>query len=360
MLVPLLVIVLSQPLCQAYTIRGYNPAPGKFGLNQAGGTGHMRAVAQAQPNIALIKYWGKRDVDKNLPAVDSLSVTLDTLWTSMSLEFDDQLNQDALQVNGNAAPSMLQRVSRCLDSVAGKDRAYARIESGCNFPIGAGLASSASAFAALVVAADEAAGSHHDTGSLAKLAGAASGSAARSLFGGFVELTAGEVEIDVRNIADSASWPLEVIVAVTAEEQKPVGSTEAMIRSAATSPFYSSWLEQQAADLETARDAVCERDFAKLATVAEHNCLKMHSVMWGSRPPVVYWNQATLACMETVRALQADGHRVFFTIDAGPQLKAVCLPEAGQVVRAALQQTSGVLRTLHSGLGPGARLLERE
>jgi diphosphomevalonate decarboxylase len=319
----------------------------------------MQAVAQAQPNIALIKYWGKRDVDKNLPAVDSLSVTLDSLWTRMSLEFDGQLQQDVLEVNAVAAPAMLQRVSHCLDLVAGTDRAFARVASTSNFPIGAGLASSASAFAALVVAADEAVGSHHGINALARLAGAASGSAARSLFAGFVELTAGDAQIEVRSILDCASWPLEIIVAVTAEEPKPVGSTEAMIRSARTSPFYSSWLEQQAADLETARDAVQQQDFAKLAAVAEHNCLKMHSVMWGSRPPVVYWNQATIACMETIRALQAAGHGVFFTIDAGPQLKAVCLPESGGIVRDALDQTSGVLKTLASGLGQGARLLEQ-
>lgn len=319
----------------------------------------MQAVAQAQPNIALIKYWGKRDVDRNLPAVDSLSVTLDSLWTRMSLEFDGHLQQDVLEVNAAAAPAMLQRVSHCLDLVAGTDRAFARVVSTSNFPIGAGLASSASAFAALVVAADEAVGSHHGRNALARLAGAASGSAARSLFAGFVELTAGDEQIEVRSILDCTSWPLEIIVAVTAEEPKPVGSTEAMIRSARTSPFYSSWLEQQAADLETARDAVQQKDFAKLAAVAEHNCLKMHSVMWGSRPPVVYWNQATIACMETIRALQAEGHGVFFTIDAGPQLKAVCLPEAGSIVRAALDQTSGVLKTLHSGLGQGARLLQQ-
>jgi len=185
----------------------------------------MRAVAQAQPNIALIKYWGKRDVDRNLPAVDSLSVTLDSLWTRMSLEFDEQLERDTLTVNGSIAPSMLQRVSNCLDLVAGDERARARVESTSNFPIGAGLASSASAFAALVVAADEAAGTRHETSALARLAGAASGSAARSLFAGFVELTAGDVEIEVRNIADCASWPLTIIVAVTAEEPKPIGST---------------------------------------------------------------------------------------------------------------------------------------
>ena len=111
------------------------------------------------------------------------------------------------------------------------------------------------------------------------------------------------------------------------------------------------------ADLETARAAVGERDFAALAAVSEHNCLKMHSVMWTSRPPIVYWNRATIACMETIRSLQSDGVPVFFTIDAGPQVKAVCLPEVTAVVRAALTQTSGVVETMTSGLGRGARLM---
>lgn len=318
----------------------------------------MRATAQAQPNIALIKYWGKRDVDRNLPAVDSLSVTLDTLWTRMSVEFWTDLQQDQLLVNERPAPAMLSRVSACLDRVAGKQRARVKISSNSNFPIAAGLASSASAFAALVLAADSAVGQNSSTEKLACLAGAASGSAARSLYGGFVELTAGDEEIQVQSIADNTQWPLDVVIAVTAEGPKPVGSGDAMIRSATTSPFYSSWLAQQNADLELAREAVRQRDFAKLAAVAEHNCLKMHSVMWCSRPPIVYWNAATLSCMETVRGLQAEGHAVFFTIDAGPQLKAVCLPESSEAVRAALQQTGGVIRTMQTGLGQGARLLD--
>lgn len=130
------------------------------------------------------------------------------------------------------------------------------------------------------------------------------------------------------------------------------------MRSASSSPFYSSWVEQQASDLTTARDAVMEKDFSKLAAVSEHNCLKMHSVMWASRPPIVYWNSATLSCMETIRALQKAGHAVFFTIDAGPQLKAVCLPDETDDVRSALDACKGVERTMVSGLGAGARLLE--
>jgi len=318
----------------------------------------MTSVAQAQPNIALIKYWGKRDLALNLPAVSSLSVTLDSLWTRMSVEFRDSDGQDSLLVNDAQAPAMLKRVSHCLDLVAGQDRQRASVVSQSNFPIGAGLASSASAFAALVVAADTELNGSRDLLDLARLAGASSGSAARSLYGGFVELTAGENQIDVQTVCESSEWPLEIIVAITAEGPKPTGSSEAMIRGEGTSPFYSSWIERQDDDLRTAREAVLSKDFGKLAAVAEHNCLKMHSVMWTSRPPIVYWNNATLSCMETIRALQSDGVPVFFTIDAGPQVKAVCLPEAAESVLSALQNTAGVISTMRSRLGPGARQMD--
>ncbi len=318
----------------------------------------MRALARAQPNIALVKYWGKRDVARNLPATGSLSLTLDALWTETSVELDASADGDSLRINGQPRPRLLPRVSRCLDAVVGRDRMRARVDSKTNFPLGAGLASSASAFAALVVAADAAAGQSRDALALARLAGAASGSAARSLFGGIVALDCGEDDVEVASIAAAGDWPLTVIVAINDDAAKPVSSGEAMIRSAATSPFYACWVERQQADLDAARAAVHARDFARLAAVAEHNCLKMHSVMWTSRPPVVYWNDATIACMETVRELQAARLPVFFTIDAGPQVKAVCLPECADAVQDALQSTPGVTRLMTSGLGAGARVLE--
>ena len=131
-----------------------------------------------------------------------------------------------------------------------------------------------------------------------------------------------------------------------------------MIRGAKTSPFYKSWVESQSEDFEMAMEAVDTRNFEQLAAVSEHNCLKMHSVMWTSHPPIVYWNNATLACMETIRNLQKKSEPVFFTIDAGPQLKAICLPSAEEVVRNALSDTEGVVSTLVSGLGCGAHVLK--
>jgi diphosphomevalonate decarboxylase len=316
----------------------------------------MRATAKAQPNIALIKYWGKRDVSRNLPAVGSISITLDELFTSMCVEFDAALPSDVLTVNGVEDANMLPRVSWCLDAVAGEQRDAARVVSGCNFPIAAGLASSASAFAALVVAADSAASGGRDVAALASLAGSISGSAARSLLGGFVELENAGDDIDVRNLCSASDWPLRVVVAVTETAPKSIGSSEAMEASRKTSPFYGRWIEQQDHDLAVAREAIAGHDFAKLGSIAEHNCLKMHSVMWGSRPPMIYWNSATLECMQTVRKLQSEGVAVFFTIDAGPQVKAVCMPEAEGRVRQALLATAGVKDVMVSGLGAGATL----
>ena len=317
----------------------------------------MRATARAQPNIALIKYWGKSNVGKNLPAVGSLSLTLDSLMTQMTVDFDASLRQDELVVNDESAAMMLPRVTTCLDNLLGRERPRASVLSECNFPIAAGLASSASSFAALVVAASTAAGGNLDRLALARAAGATSGSAARSLYGGFVELGTSRENIDVGCILDAAEWPLQVIVAVTAKSQKPISSGDAMKLSANTSPFYENWVQQQDSDLRVAREAVANRDFAALAGVSEHNCLKMHSVMWTSRPSVVYWNAATLASMETVRQLQRDGVPVFFTIDAGPQLKAVCEAAVATQVQEALRHTTGVVTTMQSNLGQGARLM---
>lgn len=336
---------------------GYNFTP----AGEQTWNGILSVVAEAQPNIALVKYWGKRDAGRNLPAVGSLSLTLDSLRTRMSVELQPASGPDRLTVNGRESADMLGRVSACLDRLLGATRPAATVESESNFPVAAGLASSAAAFAALVRAASAAGDLSHDTLALARFAGAASGSAARSLFDGIVELrpASGDVDdVDVASIADAAAWPLRVIVAVTDERQKPVGSSEAMKASAATSPFWHSWVEQQDGDLACARDAVANRDFAALAAVSEHNCLKMHSLMWTSRPPIVYWNGATLACMETIRKLRREGLPVFFTIDAGPQVKAVCLPEAEDDVTAALSAITGVGRIYACGLGSGARILE--
>jgi diphosphomevalonate decarboxylase len=323
----------------------------------------MKAVAVAHPNIALIKYWGKSDAENNIPAVGSLSITLDRLTTTTTVHFDSNLESDEFTLGGHAAPAMVSRVSRCLDDVrkhAGVDL-RARVESDNDFPTAAGLASSASGFAALVVAANEALGAGIEPSELADLARRASGSAARSIFGGFVELQLtpdGSLPTETGQILGAAEWPLRVAVAVTDPGPKEVGSTEGMIRTEQTSPFYESWVASSEADLAEARAAIKRRDFATLADVSESSCLKMHAVMMSARPGLVYWNGTTVECIRRLRGLRADGVPVFFTIDAGPQVKAVCEPDIFDRVADELSAIDGVRRVLMSGLGEGARVVK--
>jgi len=322
----------------------------------------MKATAVAHPNIALIKYWGKSDVEQNIPAVGSLSITLDGLTTTTSVIFDSEPGEDEFLLGGRKAPGMAGRVTRCIDLVRDRVgvRIRAKVESDNDFPTAAGLASSASGFAALVTAADAALGAGISRVELADMARRASGSAARSIFGGFVELSLtpnGPLQTETRQILESSDWPLRVAVAVTDIGPKEIGSTEGMVRTERTSPFYASWVNSSEKDLAEARGAIARHDFEALADVSESSCLKMHSVMLSARPGLVYWNGATVGCIRRVRQLRADGVPVFFTVDAGPQVKAVCAPEAFDRVAAELAEVDGVKQVLTSGLGEGARVV---
>ncbi len=318
----------------------------------------MRASAIAHPNVALIKYWGKSDIVRNLPAVGSLSVTLGALRTETTVEFDAALKHDVLVLNGHEQPLEQGRLRACMDafrSLTGCDE-HVMVTSGNDFPTGAGLASSASGYAALVVAAFAALGIEQSEAGLIELTRIGSGSAPRSLFGGIALLNIEAQGTRCRQLVAPAEWPLSVVVAVTTEEKKDITSRDGMEQSRLTSPFYSPWIDGHAADLNAAVDHVEARDFFALAELSEHNCLKMHSVMMTTRPALIYWSPVTLACMQTITALRADGVPVFFTIDAGPQVKAVCLPDALATVASALHDVPGVLRIIAGELGEGARV----
>jgi len=319
----------------------------------------MQARARARANIALVKYWGKSNEALNVPAVGSISITLDGLWSDTEIEFDADLSRDSLVLDGKEDAGQLRRVTGCLDllrSEAGVET-RARVVSRNNFPTSAGLASSASGFAALVGAAATALGLERTAEELSILARRGSGSAARSVFGGFVAMRVGDAADGSDSYASpllaAEEWPLQVVIAVTETGAKATGSSDGMRMSAATSPFYRAWVESASADLEAARDAIARRDFSKLAEVAEQSCLKLHALAMTSRPPLLYWNPATLACIGAVRHLQRSGVPVFFTIDAGPQLKAVCLPAAADRVAAELHDVSGVIDVIVTGLGSG-------
>ncbi len=323
----------------------------------------LRATAVAHPNVALIKYWGKRsDGPANVPAVDSLSITLGALASRSTVAFDPDLQQDELWLDGQRRQDQQGRLRACLDALRhlSGHRGYARVESRNDFPTGAGLASSASGYAALTIAAAAALGMPADEPALVDVARIGSGSAPRSLFGGFVRLEQRGEHTRCHSLLGPADWPLEVVVAVTTEAAKAISSREGMRLSRASSPFYAAWLDTQPDDLVAAEAALAARDFAALADIAEHNCLKMHAVMLSTRPPLLYWSPATLACIQAIRDWRRDGLPVFSSVDAGPQLKAICLPGAGAEVERRLAAMPGVKRTIRGGLGAGARLLRSD
>jgi len=316
----------------------------------------MQATAVAHPNVALIKYWGKSDTALNLPATGSLSLTLGGIRTRTRVSFDAARSSDELVLNGQPESASLARISRCLDML--RNRAgvgyRALVETSNDFPTGAGLASSASGYASLVTAAAAALGLEKDTDLLHTVARIGSGSAPRSLHSGIVLLDAGASGTSCRMLAGPADWPLRVVIAITSRAPKDVGSTGGMEISRDTSPYYQSWVSTHPDDLAAALEAVAGHDFDRLAGLAEHSCLKMHAVAMTSQPPLVYWSGATVECLQVVRQLRRAGVPVFFTIDAGPQLKAVCLPEAVTTVQAALREVPGVLDVLVCELGNGA------
>jgi diphosphomevalonate decarboxylase len=320
------------------------------------------ATVRARSNIALIKYWGKRDAAVNTPAVGSVSITLDGLWTDTTVRFDSALDSDSLLLNGREGVAEVHRVSACLDLI--RERAgvstRAQVESANNFPTAAGLASSASGFAALVGAAAAALNLSLSDRELSILARRGSGSAARSIFGGFVQMHKGEAADGNDSFAEpllaADAWPLMVVVAITETEEKSVSSGKGMTRSAHSSPYYGDWTNTHAADMAIARSAILERDFSALAEVSEFNCLKMHAAAQTAQPPLIYWNGATVECIHRIRRLRDGGVPVFFTIDAGPQVKAVCLPGALDEVESSLRSLPGVKELLVTGLGPGLEL----
>jgi diphosphomevalonate decarboxylase len=325
--------------------------------------GEHAAAAQAQPNIALVKYWGKRDKALNLPVVGSISITLDALWTRTRVAFEPGLAQDQVSLNGRSDEGEAKRVSLCLDLLRGRAGVNwrARVDSRNNFPTAAGLASSASGFAALIHAGDAALKLSLSDAEKSVLSRRCSGSAARSIFGGYVEWAHGQLADGTDSVAtpllDAAAWPLRVAVAITSTAAKEVGSSEGMRRTAQTSPYQQAWIDTQEADLAVARKAILARDFEALADISEHSCLKMHALALAAQPGLLYWNGASVECMRRVRALRGQGVPVFFTVDAGPQVKAVCAPEAIEQVKAALREVPGVLNVVETGLGAGSRII---
>jgi diphosphomevalonate decarboxylase len=309
----------------------------------------------AHSNIALSKYWGKRAEPGNVPATPSLSVTLAGMSTKTRLELRSDLSQDTLFLNGTPHDDAARvRASELLDrvrAVTGR-QTFARIESTNDFPTASGLASSASGFAALALAAVKAFDLDWTTEQIADLARQSSASAARSLFGGYVELD-GRV---ARHVAAAEKLPLVVLVCVASEQRKDVSSTAGMKRTSDSSPYFPAWLEVAPKIHQRLLRAVDEGDFTALGIAAEESALAMHASAIATG--VVYWTGATLEAIGAVRRLRDGGMPAYFTIDAGPHVKVLVRPSDADRAAAQLRTVPGILRVLETRLGAGARVIQ--
>ncbi|WP_062107234.1 diphosphomevalonate decarboxylase [Bacillus niameyensis] len=320
----------------------------------------MEAIARANTNIALIKYWGKRDEKLFLPMNSSVSITLDQFYTTTSVQFSPNLAADIFLLNGQQEnEEETRKISRFLDKIrvlAGKD-VHAIVDSMNSVPTAAGFASSASGFAALAAAASKAIGLNLDERELSIIARQGSGSACRSIYGGFVEWQKGEREDGLDSFAqpllDEKEWDLTIFSVLVESKRKKVLSREGMRRTVETSPFYSGWLKAVEEELVIAKSAIANKDFEVIGNVLEKNALKMHATTLGADPPFLYWQGATFDVMEQVWELRANGIGAYFTIDAGPNVKIICERKDEKRVQAALSELPTVQKIFvcHPGQG---------
>lgn len=314
---------------------------------------------QAHTNIALIKYWGKRNEDLILPVTNSLSLTLQAFYAQTQVEFRETFTEDQFTLNGQIQDEKSQaKISRFLDrfrTLAGCDY-NAQVISNNFVPTAAGLASSSSAFAALTCACNQALSLELDSRDLSIMARQGSGSASRSLYGGLVEWKKGEGDHSETSFAqpiDPADWGLAMLVILVNRGEKKISSRQGMRLTMETSPFYNLWPQTVAEDLEAMKEAIVSHDIDCMGQVMEHNAMKMHATMLAANPSFTYLEGDSIRAIQAVKEAREAGYTAYYTMDAGPNVKILCPEVEAQELMTFIQARLDDLQIIHSGVGPG-------
>lgn len=313
------------------------------------------ATARAYPNIALVKYWGKRDSTLMLPLTGSMSMTLDDFPTTTTVERIPGAGADTFVLNGEAmTDESLRRVTKFLDLVRERSgiQEFAAVRSHNEVPTAAGLASSASGFGALALAASKAYGLSLEPADVSRIARRGSGSATRSIIPHFAVWRAGDDETSVAEPIDAPD--MRMIVVVVDAGNKEISSRDAMKRTALTSPFHEAWVTSTEAALESMISACADRDFTRIGRITESNALRMHATIQACDPPILYLAPQSIAIFNRIRALRESGIETYGTADAGPNVVAIARPEDADAVAESLAEF-GSVRVMAPG--PGAELL---
>ena len=314
-------------------------------------------VAIAHPNFALVKYWGKKDSNQNRPAMSSISVTVDSMISKTKIFKNFQSNHHQLFINGKEE-SDLSKILPPLEYLSEFSRTeeYLVIESQNNFPTSSGLASSASSIASLVTAYE----AHYDLcldiKHKVEASMLGSGSAPRSLIGGFVLMDHKE-NYRCSQILKEPEWPLDVLICIASKEPKKISSRKGMEISKKTSPIYQDWLDVNDKHINLALNAIKDKDMAALQIVTEENCKLMHEVMKTSIPSISYMTDLTYSCLSEIENLRSLGHKLFYTIDAGPQVKIICDPTSSEIMKNRIIETTDVIDIIHAGIGGPPKIL---
>lgn len=316
----------------------------------------MKATAKAPSNIAFIKYWGKENERLRIPSNSSISMNLSDLYTVTTVEFDPKLKADKININGS------KRVSDHLSLVRklAKLKLYATVKTENNFPSGAGIASSASGFAALSLAATRAAGLELTERGLSILARLGSGSACRSIPDGFVEWHKGSRSDNsyAYSLYPDDYWDIADVVAIVTNKHKQVTSSDGH-SLAKSSPFFKKRqkiLGQKNKDLKM---ALKKRDFTHFGEIIESEALEMHAIALTSKPPVLYWNGATVELMGEVLDWRNGGLEAYFTIDAGANLHVICQGKDANLINNKLRRNKNMLKVIVNKPAEGARIIEK-
>ena len=317
---------------------------------------------RAHTNIAFIKYWGKEDETLILPKNNSLSLTLDAFYTDTQVCFDKKLNKDILFIDGKEQDKKALKKAQVILDLVRKEAGiheFARIDSKNHVPTAAGLASSASGLAALAGAASLAAGLNLTKEELSRLARRGSGSASRSIYGGFAEWQKGSSDIDSFAIPiDEADWDIGMIFIIVDDGRKEVSSTEGMRRVVETSPYYDGWISSTKEDLIDMKSAIKKQDIVKVGEIAERSALKMHALNLSANPPFNYWSPESIEAMRMVSELRKQGYPVYLTMDAGPNVKLICKDSQMEELMEKLLQTFHKEQLVMAKPGPGIQILE--
>ena len=322
------------------------------------------ATARAHSNIAFVKYWGNNSHRLRLPANSSLSMNLDRLHTTATVQWSFDYSSDSVTINGTPADDIAwRRVRKHLQLLRErfKTKMFARVQSRNNFPMGTGIASSASSFAALTLAGAAALGEELSERELSTIARRGSGSAARSIPSGYVEWFAADShELSyAETFVDYDYWELADVIAIVSRAHKRVGST-AGHAAADTSILQRTRIENAPQRLNQVKNAIVSRDFEQFARAVEEDSNLMHAVMMTSSPALFYWQPTSLAIMNAVRQWrEEDGIQVCYTLDAGPNVHCICTKEDADMVKTRLGEISDAIEVLSASAGRGAFVLDR-